>query len=49
MIQLSSPTATFFRGAHRSLDLCQLPVDGLLFRGTISKPQRFLEMKLGIA
>jgi len=48
-LQLSSPTATLFRGAHRSLDLCQLPVDGFLFLGTISEPQRFLEMKLGIA
>ncbi len=37
------------RGAQRSLDLCQLPVEDLLFLGIISEPQRFLEMKLGIA
>jgi hypothetical protein len=36
-------------GAHRSFDLRQLPVEDLLFLGIISEPQRFLEMKLGIA
>jgi hypothetical protein len=48
-LELSRPTATLLRGAHRSLDLRQLPVEDLLFLGIISEPQRFLEMKLGIA
>ena len=48
-LELSSPTATLLRGAPRSLDLRQLPVEDLLFLGIISEPQRFLEMKLGIA